>query len=166
MRKNSEKDWIPQSNACINEARPEGAGNTDEPLDIRTCEGGPTMPVKGNITACGDSTSEHTPNNWKSVAPLEFEVTLRAHDREIARGIKGWPVSKQVRAAIYTRDNNACYYCRSPFNLSLDHKVPQVFGGSSHSHNLVTCCKSCNSAKGCKFTDEFIAFEGARQGAA
>lgn len=71
MRKNSEKDWIPQSNACINEARPEGAGNTAEPLDIANLGlGGPTMPVDGNITACGDSTSEHTPNNWKSIGDI------------------------------------------------------------------------------------------------
>ena len=27
------RDWIPQKTACINEARPEGAANTDEPLE-------------------------------------------------------------------------------------------------------------------------------------
>ena len=164
----AENPWITPQDCGKNEARPEGAGNTDEPLKQNVPMMEVThMPFEHEY---GDSAPnfnpEHPENTWRSVVPLEFEVTLCAHDREVARGIKCWPVSKQVRAALYTRDNNACYYCRSPFNLSLDHKVPQVFGGSSHSHNLVTCCKSCNSAKGCKFTDEFIAFENARKGAA
>lgn len=78
MRKNSEKDWNDWHEGAINETRPEGAGNTDEPLDIGHYTGVSAMPVEANITACGDSTSEHTPNNWKSIGDIARALAAQA----------------------------------------------------------------------------------------
>lgn len=55
---------------AINEARPEGAANADEPLDITRTMEVQDMPVEANIPPCGDSASEHTQNNWKSIGDL------------------------------------------------------------------------------------------------
>jgi 5-methylcytosine-specific restriction endonuclease McrA len=43
-----------------------------------------------------------------------------------------------------------CYYCGAqvpPKELTLDHVVPLVRGGSSSRGNCVAACKSCNSQK-------------------
>lgn len=91
-----------------------------------------------------------------AVRPLSFEPALWEHNESIVNGRKGWPVTKPVRRAIYSRDNNRCYYCGSDQNLTIDHKVPQAVGGSNHTRNLVTACGSCNSAKGKKSVSDFL----------
>lgn len=61
------------------------------------------------------------------------------------------------RLAIYLRDGMACVYCgatpdalgnRKPATLTLDHLLPQSYGGSNKEGNLVTCCKACNCKRG------------------
>lgn len=56
------------------------------------------------------------------------------------------------RLAIYLRDGMACVYCGAKVEdgavLSLDHLLPQSYGGSNGEGNLVTCCKSCNCRRG------------------
>lgn len=41
----------------------------------------------------------------------------------------------------------ACYYCGSTSNLSVDHLIPRIKGGSDESDNLIWACRSCNSSK-------------------
>ncbi|WP_299458911.1 HNH endonuclease [uncultured Microscilla sp.] len=52
------------------------------------------------------------------------------------------------RQNIFKRDGNACQYCGSPYDLTLDHVIPKSRGGRSTWDNLATACKSCNSKKG------------------
>ncbi|GFO69158.1 HNH endonuclease [Geomonas limicola] len=43
-----------------------------------------------------------------------------------------------------------CHYCRGSFppdELSMDHIVPVIRGGSSSRGNVVPCCKDCNNRK-------------------
>src|SRR3990167_924352 len=42
-----------------------------------------------------------------------------------------------------------CHYCGGVAN-TWDHIVPQKLGGRGFVDNLVPCCQSCNSSKGCK----------------
>lgn len=73
---------------------------------------------------------------------------------------KPWRGSKWIRPAkrlaIYLRDGFRCAYCgedlrgAAPSEVTLDHLVPRCEGGSNHETNLVTACKSCNSARGAK----------------
>lgn len=67
---------------------------------------------------------------------------------------QGWKwIAVSTRFAIYHRDGFACVYCGTEgdalgYGLSLDHLTACELGGTDTSDNLVTCCGSCNSAKG------------------
>jgi 5-methylcytosine-specific restriction enzyme A len=44
-----------------------------------------------------------------------------------------------------------CYHCGAKFtkdDLTMDHLIPVVRGGTSSRNNVVVSCKPCNSAKG------------------
>ena len=71
----------------------------------------------------------------------------------------GWYGSKWIRRerrlAIYLRDEFRCVYCDHglhhdrPENVTLDHIDPATpFGGDNRNENLVTACRTCNTAKG------------------
>lgn len=43
-----------------------------------------------------------------------------------------------------------CYYCNAavpPSELTMDHVVPLIRGGTSVKSNIVTACKACNNNK-------------------
>jgi len=73
-------------------------------------------------------------------------------------GYKKRPVSKARRARILKRDGGVCHYCGSSENLTIDHIVAEVSGGAHTDDNLVACCRSCNSSKGTKSYDDFLAW--------
>lgn len=63
---------------------------------------------------------------------------------------KRLPFKKECAEKIYKRDNYTCYYCsgeRDDRNLSIDHIVPVMHGGSDNFSNLVTSCRTCNLKK-------------------
>lgn len=78
---------------------------------------------------------------------------------------KPWRGSKWIRPAkrlsLYLRDGFRCSYCgedlrgAAPDAITLDHLVPRCEGGSNHETNLVTACRSCNSARGAKPWTEY-----------
>lgn len=80
-----------------------------------------------------------------------------------------WYGSKWIRPAkrlaIYIRDGFTCAYCRRdlrdapPAEITLDHIDPVKATGKPNNAatNLLTCCRACNSSKGCKEAGEFIA---------
>lgn len=65
-------------------------------------------------------------------------------------------IRRPKRLAIYVRDGFRCAYCgcdlrnADPRNVTLDHLTPRCEGGSNHERNLITACRSCNSARGAK----------------
>ena len=69
---------------------------------------------------------------------------------------KGACVRRDLRLAIYLRDDFRCIYCladlrdASPFDISLDHIRSQSQGGTNEATNLVTACRSCNCSRGDK----------------
>jgi 5-methylcytosine-specific restriction endonuclease McrA len=61
-------------------------------------------------------------------------------------------IRRDKRLAIYLRDGFRCIYCRADLTsmgegCTLDHVTPVELGGDNSEGNLVTACKSCNSAK-------------------
>ena len=63
------------------------------------------------------------------------------------------------RLALIERDKWTCYLCQcicTVENVTLDHIVPLVRGGSHTADNLRVACRSCNARKGTKLLDEFI----------
>ena len=73
----------------------------------------------------------------------------------------GW-IRSEKRAALYARDDHRCIYCGKEVHkgqdCTLDHLHPQELGGGNAARNLVTACKSCNSAKGSKTVRKFAAW--------
>lgn len=58
-----------------------------------------------------------------------------------------------LRLAIYLRDSFRCLYCcadlhsADPRDITLDHLVPKIDGGSNEPRNLVTACRACNCSR-------------------
>ena len=77
-------------------------------------------------------------------------------------------ISQHKRLAIYLRDGLCCAYCAAGIEdgakLTLDHLTPYSLGGSNKETNLVTCCISCNSARGNRDVKGFAAGVAAYKG--
>jgi hypothetical protein len=55
-----------------------------------------------------------------------------------------------LRFEILRRDNHTCRYCgrrAGAAELTIDHVVPVVLGGTDEPSNLVAACKDCNAGK-------------------
>lgn len=58
-----------------------------------------------------------------------------------------------------------CFYCKCQLDFladsgpEADHKIPRSRGGSNHLDNLVLSCRSCNTKKGARTTEEYLAGE-------
>jgi 5-methylcytosine-specific restriction endonuclease McrA len=59
-----------------------------------------------------------------------------------------------TRQNLFRRDSNACVYCGSKSDLTIDHVYPKSRGGKTNWENLVTACRRCNSKKGHLTPDE------------
>ena len=72
--------------------------------------------------------------------------------------IEGVFVSPKL--VLYDKQNGKCNGCRlllPPRNLDVDHVVAQSKGGSGEIENLQLLCGACNSMKGSKSQEEFLA---------
>lgn len=49
-----------------------------------------------------------------------------------------------------------CNYCGCETNLSIDHILPQKYGGNDSAENLIMACSTCNSSKGAKDMMEYF----------
>ena len=75
------------------------------------------------------------------------------HERKKAQSIKKSAWWKNQLA------KNKCYYCKARFHpseLTMDHKISLVRGGTSSKKNLVPCCQNCNKTKKHFFYDELV----------
>jgi len=58
-----------------------------------------------------------------------------------------------TRRTVLMRDNYTCQYCGAQpgkSNLTIDHVVPKVRGGTMVWENVVCACKTCNTRKGAR----------------
>ena len=77
---------------------------------------------------------------------------LKAPQKTLGKHGMNW-IRQEKRFALYMRDDFTCAYCGATpaddgIKLTLDHLKPRSKGGSNATENLVTCCLSCNSARG------------------
>lgn len=62
---------------------------------------------------------------------------------------------RALRQLVFERDGYLCRYCDSSEDLTCDHVVPLVRGGTNDIENLATACRPCNSSKGDKLLEEW-----------
>jgi 5-methylcytosine-specific restriction endonuclease McrA len=91
---------------------------------------------------------------WRQADPQ------KDRDRQAVRYArkKGAPIVEKIsRQAIIERDNSTCYLCHrhlKPTEITLDHVIPLVRGGTHTADNLRVACRSCNCRKGAKLLDQ------------
>ena len=79
------------------------------------------------------------------------------------------PDYRTHKHTLYGVQEGLCAGCRVIFpfrNMTVDHVVPQSKGGTDHMTNLQLLCAACNSMKGTRSQEEFVAVlvrEGLRQ---
>ena len=70
------------------------------------------------------------------------------------------PHYKTHKHTLFGQQEGLCAGCRHGFpfrNFTIDHVVPRSKGGSDHLDNLQLLCGACNSMKGVKSQEEFLA---------
>jgi hypothetical protein len=99
--------------------------------------------------------------SWKKrqyVSDGSTDRVRRYREARKERGLQAqWQPSKKFRQEIYDRDGNACVYCGSTDDLTLDHKTPEMHGGDHSPDNLQTACRRCNAQKRDLTHEEYIA---------
>ena len=60
------------------------------------------------------------------------------------------------RQAKFARLGNVCFYCGVAQELTIDHDIPLVRGGTDDIANILPACRSCNSRKNKRTATEFL----------
>jgi len=90
---------------------------------------------------------------------------LKQHRRRL-RHLEGYSfMSKQDRldtlAKLVMISSDPCFYCgETKEEMTDDHWIPLAKGGTNHWYNFVRACKSCNSSKGAKTGEDYMALKG------
>lgn len=91
----------------------------------------------------------HRERGGRGASPIpEFGVRLASAEVQRERD-----KARELRASQWWKNQIAagvCHYCGrhfEPGELTMDHVVPVARGGKSDRHNVVPCCKECNSRK-------------------
>ncbi len=83
-------------------------------------------------------------------------------DAEVKDGVLHLYRSSTFRKVMYDLTysiyGDTCMYCKKNKANSIDHRVPQDFGGPTITNNLYPTCKDCNSLKSNMFEDEFYKY--------
>lgn len=88
-------------------------------------------------------------------------TTAARPDRKLQNQGQNW-ITQPKRLAIYMRDSYGCCYCGRGIEvegmvLTLEHIVPYSKGGALlDPTNLLTACRTCNSARGNKALTPFV----------
>jgi len=69
-------------------------------------------------------------------------------------------IHKDVRREVFETCDNACVYCDSTDDLTLDHIIPTRRGGTNLADNLQVACRVCNSDKRHMTREEYLAWPG------
>ena len=90
------------------------------------------------------------PSEIRSAIPAQMSNSPRCLDREEPFTARDFLSSTALRRSIHARERGRCFYCRTRLTVltrCLDHVIPRVETEDNSYHNLVSCCKNCNSRK-------------------
>jgi hypothetical protein len=79
---------------------------------------------------------------------IRYEVDALASEVDPPTRPRRRTITASVRKRVFERDAYRCVECRGWVDLTIDHIVPVVRGGTDDEANLQTMCRSCNSRKG------------------
>ncbi len=122
-----------------------------EPINIIPWKRALTMLFQGKVEVLAEYDKE--------IRSISFTIKLPSVLRllKYVRMRKRFQHVKFSRANIYARDLHTCQYCGtqcSTEDLTFDHVIPVVKGGSKTWDNIVTCCLDCNHKKGGRTPEE------------
>jgi 5-methylcytosine-specific restriction endonuclease McrA len=83
---------------------------------------------------------------YKSDASYERVKRHRQRRKEAGLPQQQW-IHPQVREQVFQRDGHACVACHSSEDITIDHIVSELHGGTSDAENLQTLCRVCNAKK-------------------
>ena len=98
-----------------------------------------------------------------------FDDVVHREDIPRRTDLGDLPNYRTHKHTLYGRQEGICAGCQVMFpfrNMTVDHVVPQSKGGNNHRDNLQLLCAACNSMKGARSQEAFIAklkAEGLRQ---
>lgn len=124
---------------------------TYEPLNIISWKRALSLLYQGKVEVLAEYDRE--------IRSLRFTIKLPSVLR-LLRYVKIRKNARQVkfsRGNIYARDHHTCQYCGrkcATDDLTFDHVIPIVNGGSKTWSNIVTCCFECNHQKGGRTPEE------------
>jgi 5-methylcytosine-specific restriction endonuclease McrA len=122
------------------------------------------LETKAEFTRRGFLGEDNVILNWDKRQFLSDSSATRVRkhrEKRVERGLtaQDW-IPKSLRAKVFARDGNACIYCTSPDDLTLDHKTPTSRGGSNEEDNLQVACRACNADKRHMTHDEYMDWQG------
>lgn len=88
-----------------------------------------------------------------SVLDAASEIGRELYPPETRPGARAYRKRKldaALRKQVLERDAYRCQECGTHLDLSVDHIIPEVLGGSDDLNNLQTLCGPCNSRKGAR----------------
>jgi 5-methylcytosine-specific restriction protein A len=87
----------------------------------------------------------------KNILEVTFEnLGLQTEPQTSPNKTNRKSISQGKRREVYERDEYCCVTCGARKDLSVDHIIPVVKGGTNDIHNLQTMCMPCNLKKGTK----------------
>lgn len=89
---------------------------------------------------------------WYHDVPFEYVGTRICIICGFAPGRNIGVKNKELRRMVLEADRYECVYCGATEKLVIDHIIPHANGGKSVFENLLTACRSCNSARNTKRT--------------
>lgn len=121
----------------------------------------PAARRKSNLEHYHRQTVEQRRSAWRRWADKYPEkVRERAHRRYARKvGATVERIPSEVLTAIMAAP---CTYCGAPGPGTIDHIVPLKRGGAHAASNLTSACFPCNSSKGTKTVEEFLAWRKLR----
>jgi 5-methylcytosine-specific restriction endonuclease McrA len=96
--------------------------------------------------------------NYRKANPYQFKA-YEHKKRFMRKDLKKSTVQMVYEDNIKKYGTLTCYLCFKPIefgNDSLEHKMPLIRGGTNEYNNLAISCRSCNSKKHIKTTEEYL----------
>ena len=94
--------------------------------------------------ACADFATLQSVNNGDCNLDSVEDTVCSYYNRLKSNAIS---VQDVLGVTIPYSDSTHCIYCGHRKPTSVDHIIPQYYGGREHQDNLAPCCKTCNTSK-------------------